>query len=272
MAARYLPIGAGYLEIGAGYPEIGAGYLEIPAGYLLMAAGYLGISGGYRLIDGGRRLAYTRCLTQEGTMPTKKTKSTVKSTKKTAKKVTPVAKTTAAAAAKTPTTTSVAAMFGVTVKPALTPAQIHSLIKALPGYVGLLDDAATQLDEDASLLGLKGLTGASLLALQGQQKFLASRESVAEIVYRTIYEQRLQVDSAAVSALFTINKRVEAMKSEDPDLAARWSFLSDFLHKFRPGSNAAKAATAANRADEKAVKSALKAKKGKTAPPPAAAN
>jgi hypothetical protein len=170
------------------------------------------------------------------------------------------------------TTTALASSLGVTVTPPLTRAQMLALRKALPGYIGMLDDAATQLDEDASLLNLKGVTGASLLQLQTKQKFLSSRESVSEIVYRSIYEQRLQVDSDAIGALFAINKRVDAMKGQDPDLAARWSFLSDFLQTFRPGTNAAKAATAANRADEKAVKTALKAKKGKTAPPPAPAN
>jgi hypothetical protein len=153
------------------------------------------------------------------------------------------------------TTTALASSLGVTVTPPLTRAQMLALRKALPGYIGMLDDAATQLDEDASLLNLKGVTGASLLQLQTKQKFLSSRESVSEI-----------------GALFAINKRVDAMKGQDPDLAARWSFLSDFLQTFRPGTNAAKAATAANRADEKAVKTALKAKKGKTAPPPAPAN
>jgi hypothetical protein len=200
----------------------------------------------------------------------KKTKKTAKTT---TKKSTPVAKTTAAAApAKAPTASALASSLGVTIAAALTPAQIRSLVRALPGYVGLLDDVATQLDEDASLLNLKGVTSASLLQLQTKQKFLAARESVSELVYRTIYEQRLQVDSSAMTALYAINKRVDAMKGEDPDLAARWSFLGAFLKKFHPGTNAAKTATAANRADEKAVKTALKAKKGKTAPPPAPAN
>jgi hypothetical protein len=199
-----------------------------------------------------------------------KTKKTTKAAKKPAPKATK--KTAKVAADKTISTSQLASTLGVTVKPPLTLAQTRSLRKPFPGFIGLLDDVATQLDEDASLLNLKGITGASLLQLQAQEKYLSARESVSEIVYRTIYEQRLQVDSDAMGALFAINKRVEAMKGEDPDLAARWSFLGDFLQTFRPGTNAAKAATATNRADEKAVKSALKAKKGKSSPPPPVAN
>jgi hypothetical protein len=186
-------------------------------------------------------------------MPTKK-KTTAKTTKS--------AKTTLVS--NTPITASaLATMLGVKLTAPLSTVQTRRLLKALPGYVGLLDDAAAQLDADASLLNLKGVTGAALLALKTQQKFLAARESVSELVYRSIYEQRLGTDSDAMTALYAINKRVLAMKSEDPDLAARWAFLADFLRNFHPGTNAAKAATAANRADAKSVKTALKAKKTK---------
>jgi hypothetical protein len=173
------------------------------------------------------------------------------------------------------TTTQLAAVLGVTISKPLTSDQIRRLVKPFPGYIGLLDDVATQLDDDAALLGLKGITGASLLTLQGQQKFLSQRESVSQMVYESVYQQRQQVDSEAMSALFQINKRVEAMKAGVPDLAARWSFLSAFLAKFRPGTNAAKVAQAANRADEKAARASVQAAKKKRAsqpPPPAPAS
>jgi hypothetical protein len=174
----------------------------------------------------------------------------------------------AKAPAKPPTASALAATLGVTLTTPLTTAQVQRLLKPLPGYVGLLDDVADQLDEDASLLNLRGITGAALLALQTRQKALAARESVSQIVYNSVYQQRQQVDSDAMGALFQINKRVLAMKSEDPDLAARWSFLTDFLRKFHPGTNAAKLASEQNRADAKAARKSLAVdKKGKSSPP-----
>jgi hypothetical protein len=196
-------------------------------------------------------------------MPKKIKTSTKTKSAKTSKKPT-----SAKSPAKPPTASALAANLGVTLTTPLTTAQVQRLLKPLPGYVGLLDDVADQLDDDASLLNLRGLTGAALIAMQSQQKALAARESVSQIVYNSIYQQRQQVDSEAMGALFQINKRVESMKSEDPDLAARWSFLTDFLRKFHPGTNAARTATAQNRADVKAERKALATmKKNKSSPP-----
>ncbi len=67
------------------------------------------------------------------------------------------------------------------------------------------------------------------------QKDLAAREAVVEIVFRSIYEQRMQVDSRGMDMLLKISRRVDALTEEDPELPVRWKFLQDFLREFRTG-------------------------------------
>jgi hypothetical protein len=197
-------------------------------------------------------------------MPTKK-KTTAKTPAKTKPAKTAKKKTATKAVAKAPTASALAASLGVAMTAPLSTSQIRHLVKPLPGYVGLLDDVGEQLDADASLLNLKGLTGASLIALQTQQKSLSGIEAVTQLVYNSVYQQRQQVDSQAMGALFQINKRVEAMKSEDPQLVTRWAFLSNFLRKFHPGTNTARADAARDKADVKAGRKAVEAaEKSKT--------
>src|SRR5438105_737009 len=100
---------------------------------------------------------------------------------------------------KLPNATDVAKLLGMTVTKRLSTDQIQRLRKPLPGYVGLLDDAAKQLARDADLLNLPDVTPEALLLAQVRQKYLAAREAVAETVFRAIYEQRLQMDDHAMA-------------------------------------------------------------------------
>jgi hypothetical protein len=59
---------------------------------------------------------------------------------------------------KAPTTREAAERFSVELTPPLKPEQTARLRKALPGYVGILDDVAALLDEDAAVLNLPGVT------------------------------------------------------------------------------------------------------------------
>ena len=60
-------------------------------------------------------------------------------------------------------------------------------------------------------------------------------EGVAETLYRSIYEQRLQTDDQAIGMLQKIARRVDALTEDDPGLPDRWRFLMDFLGEFRRG-------------------------------------
>jgi hypothetical protein len=141
----------------------------------------------------------------------------------------------ASTGAKPPTQAELAAMFGVTVKTPLRAEEIWRLRKALPGYVAVLDDAAQLLEDEGEALQIAGVTPAELLAAQADQKYLAGREAVLYGVYRSVYEQRLQVDDRAMKMLEKIARRVNALAEDDPTLKTRWKILLDFLATFRSG-------------------------------------
>lgn len=140
-----------------------------------------------------------------------------------------------AKAPRPPSTREVAEMLGVTLSPPLKPEQIARLRKALPGYAGILDDVAALLAEDADALNLPDVTPEALLEAQAAQKYLAAREAVAHAVYRSLFEQRLQVDDRAMKMLEKIARRINALKEDDRDLPGRWKLLLDFLGTFRQG-------------------------------------
>ncbi|WP_437585608.1 hypothetical protein [Sorangium sp. So ce1000] len=143
-----------------------------------------------------------------------------------------------------PSTRELADILGVKLSPALKPEQIARLRKALPGYAGILDDVAALLEEDADALNLPDVTPEALLEAQAEQKYLAAREAVAHAVYRSLFEQRLQVDDRAMKMLEKIARRVNALKEDDRDLPGRWKLLLDFLGTFRQGGAKRKAAPA----------------------------
>ena len=134
-----------------------------------------------------------------------------------------------------PSARELAEMLGGNLAKRLTPKQISRLRKPLPGYVSLLDDAARQLEEDGDLLNLPDVTPEELFEMHARHKYLSVRETVAETVYRSFYEQRLLVDDRAMAMMQKLARRIEAMKEDDPDLPARWRFLREFLAQFRGG-------------------------------------
>jgi len=143
-----------------------------------------------------------------------------------------------------PTSDEVAALLGAKLTPPLKPEQTARLHKALPGYAGMLDDVAALLKEDSALLNLPDVTPEALLEAQEEQKHLAAREAVAYAVYRSLFEQRLQVDDRAMKMLEKIARRVNALEEDDRDLPGRWKLLLDFLGTFRQGGRKATAAAA----------------------------
>lgn len=142
-----------------------------------------------------------------------------------------------------PTPEQLATSLGVTITPALKLDQSRRLRRALPGYVGLLDDVAALLEADAGTFEVPGVTPAALLEAQAHQKFLTMREGVAQAVYRTIYEQRLQGDDVAMKMLEKVARRVNALQEDDASLTTRYKLLLDFLSTFRTGGGKPAAAT-----------------------------
>ncbi|XXX76347.1 hypothetical protein WMF30_52730 [Sorangium sp. So ce134] len=160
-------------------------------------------------------------------------RTTTKKTKK--KRPSPTPKPSSTRPARPPSTHEVADMLGVTRSTPLKPEQLARLRKALPGYAGILDDVAALLEEDAGALNLPDVIPEALLATQAEQKHLAAREAVAQAVYRSLFEQRLQVDDRAMKMLEKIARRINALKEDDGDLPARGKLLLDFLGTFRQG-------------------------------------
>lgn len=172
-------------------------------------------------------------------MKTPKTVTSVKTASKS-----PARKRRTRAKSAVPSAGKVAEHLGVELKPRLTTERIRHMRRALPGYIGLLDDTARQLEADGEELDLADLLPADLLAVQREQQELAAREAVAETVYRSVYEQRLEADDRGMAMLQRIARRVTALAGEDPSLLARWKFLMDFLGTFRPGAPPRKPAPA----------------------------
>jgi hypothetical protein len=164
-------------------------------------------------------------------MAAKKKTSKPTTSKKPAAKKKPAGK----QGAKPPTAAELAAMFGVTVQKPLPPAAIRRLRKAVPGYVALLDDTAALLEDEGGALQVQGVTPADLLAAQQEQKYLAAREAILYTVYRSVYEQRLQVDDRGMKMIEKIARRVNGLAEDDPSITTRWKVLLDFLSTFRPG-------------------------------------
>lgn len=144
-----------------------------------------------------------------------------------------------ASASKLVSSKDLAGQLGVQLTRRLDTPAVRKLRKALPGYVNMLDDVAALLEDDADLLNLRDVQPAALLDVQARQKYLAAREGVAEAVYRSIYEQRLQADDEAMGMLLKVARRVDAVSEDDPDILVRWKSLLDFLAKFRRGPSAA---------------------------------
>jgi hypothetical protein len=159
-------------------------------------------------------------------MASQKTK---KSSKPKAPAAHPVAK------SRVPTSKEVASLLGVELTPPLQSTQIQRMRNALPGYAGLLDDAAALLEQDADELDLPDITPQMLLDAQFEQKRLAAREAVVYAVYRSLYQQRMQVDDRAMKMLERLTRRIKALSGENPELPVRWKLLLDFIGTFRQG-------------------------------------
>jgi hypothetical protein len=159
----------------------------------------------------------------------KKTKQAIKKPRGGIKKAT--RRTTAAAA---PTSKQLADFLGVVITKPLTTAQIQKLLKALPGYVNVLDDAADQYAEDGDLLRVKDVSASALEDLKAKQRDLARREAVAHEVYRSVYEQRLAVDNDAMAMLRSITRRIAALSDDHPELRTNWKNVLDFMAQFSP--------------------------------------
>src|SRR5579862_6250036 len=162
-------------------------------------------------------------------MAKKKTPAKKAAKKKTAKKA-PASR--PAAHGKEVTAKHLADMLGVKLTKNLDKHAIHALRKALPGYDEKLDHAAKQLGFDAKVLAIAGVTPEALAKAHAEHKHLAALEQVAGAVFRSIHEQRLLVDDAAIDMLERIARRVGALAEDHADLLVHWKFLRDYLSAF----------------------------------------
>jgi hypothetical protein len=134
---------------------------------------------------------------------------------------------------KAPTTREAADLFSVELTPPLKPEQTARLRKALPGYVGILDDVAALLDEDAAVLNLPGVTPEALLQAQAQQKYLAAREAVAHASMRSSRQSRAMTagiqerpEHTSVPDVAAVHGRMSAVLPAipHPSVSTRFSF------------------------------------------------
>jgi hypothetical protein len=122
---------------------------------------------------------------------------------------------------------------GVTLSAPLKPHEVSRLKKPAPSYVSVVDDAARRLAKDKNRLHLTTVTPQQLIELHARRTDMAARETAAYRVYRSAYEQRMQVDDEALGKLLLIERRMNTMAEEDPSLLDDWKFMTDFLAEFR---------------------------------------
>jgi hypothetical protein len=146
----------------------------------------------------------------------------------------------APAANAAPSAPALAKELGVTLTKPVTPRQIASYRKGLPGYAGLLDNVADLLEAETDF-SVKGVTPKDLLDTQAERAFLATREAVLYRVYRSVYEQRLAIDDRGMKMIEKLARKVEEASDDDGELVDRWSLLTDFLKTFRKGGKKAEA-------------------------------
>ena len=134
-----------------------------------------------------------------------------------------------------PTADKLAEVLGVAYTASLDPRIVRAFRKPLPGYVTVLDDAAELVARDGVALGATGVTPSLLISLKAQRQHLAACEAVVDRLARSVYEQRMQVDDAAIGALQKVARFVRLLADDDATLLERWASVLAYLQVFTPG-------------------------------------
>jgi hypothetical protein len=144
------------------------------------------------------------------------------------------------------TPADLAAFLGVKLHKPLDPVVMKHFRRGLPGYIQMLDDVAAGLDSEAVDLALTDVTSAALRDAKAKLLHLHAVEDVAQAVYRSVYEERLQEDNDAIGMMQKVHRRIGSYSEDHPEILARWKFLRDFMARFHSGGRKTQAAEPAD--------------------------
>nr|VFJ45285.1 MAG: hypothetical protein BECKDK2373B_GA0170837_101018 [Candidatus Kentron sp. DK] len=117
----------------------------------------------------------------------------------------------------------------------ISPTQVRSLHKALPGYQAIGDDAVRVLQGDAPALKLDDALFQDLKQVLSDVERLEPAEQLLEKLYLSVYHQRLQATDRAMGDMYLIARRVRDFAEAEPEISRKAHFLTDFMKAFRPG-------------------------------------
>nr|VFJ63437.1 MAG: hypothetical protein BECKDK2373C_GA0170839_110716 [Candidatus Kentron sp. DK] len=129
----------------------------------------------------------------------------------------------------------VAKLLNVQYKTPISPTQVRSLRKALPGYQGIGNDAVRLLRKDESALKLDDALFTELQEALINVERLEPAEQILEKLYLSVYQQRLQATDTCMGNMYEIARRIRDFAEAEPDIAREGHFLIDFMKAFRPG-------------------------------------
>ncbi len=129
---------------------------------------------------------------------------------------------------------------GLTARPWMGGAEKQALLKVLPGAVGSLARAATLMESDGVHLGRIRFSPAQLREMASQHAILTESEAALDATLRNVREQRMVVESQAMSALLSLTRRVRNAEYDAPGISERWGFLLDFMGAFFKGARTPK--------------------------------
>lgn len=127
------------------------------------------------------------------------------------------------------------AAVGLTARPWLGVAEKQGLHRAFPGVVGSLARAATLMQADEEHLGRIKFSPAELREMASQHAHLTESEAALDTTLRNVREQRMVVESQAMSALLSLARRARNAEYDAPGIAERWGFLLDLMGAFFKG-------------------------------------
>jgi hypothetical protein len=129
---------------------------------------------------------------------------------------------------------TLAKQLGVTYDKDIAEKGAKGLLRELPGYTAIADDAAELLSKHGKTLkleaGKKELEEALALV-----KKLSPIESQLEKLYQSIYYQRLNATHEVMQILFDSSRRIREFSNAYPEIAEEAGFLLNFMKTFRPG-------------------------------------
>lgn len=129
----------------------------------------------------------------------------------------------------------VAELLHVAILPPLDGSEAQALLKSLPGYQAVADDAARFVAKHDAVLRLGDDVYAGLQDGLADVLRLEPVELLLEKLRLSVYHQRLQATDRCMEALYDTTRRIRDFAEAYPEIAEEGQFLLDFMKAFKPG-------------------------------------